>query len=69
MFNYAFTGEGGLQEALRDSANRTMTGERLNLFNQEQSELVSMFGLGCILCVGLAVVFFIMEVLGERREY
>ena len=69
MFNYAFTGEGGLQEALRDSANKTMTGRRILLFNQQQSELVSMFGLGCILCVGIAVVLFIIEVLGDRREY
>lgn len=68
IFNYAFMGEDGLREQLRDSANRTMTGERLNLFNQQQSELSAMFGMGCVLCILLAIVFFVIEVLGDGRN-
>jgi len=69
MFNYAYNGEDGLRQELREAANKSMSGERLDFFNQQQSELANMFGLGCLLCVGLAVVFFLIEVLGDRRDY
>jgi len=69
MFNYAYNGEGGFVEIMRESANKTMTGGKLDMFNQQQAELAQMFGMGAALCFTLAIVFFVIDVLGDRREY
>ena len=69
MFNYAFMGEGGLKEKLRESANKTMAGDILSRFNDQSQELSQMFGIGCVLCFGLSIVFFIVDVFREGRDY
>ena len=60
-FNYAFHSEGGLRDALWDSANETMTGDRLSQFSNLMPQLTQGFGIACVLCFLLAIVFFAVE--------
>jgi hypothetical protein len=70
-FNYAIHSEGGLKEHIWASANNTMSGEQLTKFNNLMPQLSQGFGIGCILCIALAVVFFIVDAFrnppGEMR--
>ena len=68
IFNYAYMGPGGLKEEMSQAANKTLSGKWLSNFNNQKEEFTAMFGMGCVLCIGLAVVFFILDVLGDRRE-
>lgn len=70
-FNYAFHGDGGLKENIWESANNTMTGDRLAKFNALMPQLTQGFGIASVMCIGLAVVFFVVDAFrsppGEMR--
>lgn len=67
MFNYAFHSEGGLVSTLNETASKTMDADKFDLFQEQQDELSQMFGIGCVLCFFLAIAFFVMDVLGDKR--
>ena len=67
-FNYAFHGSGGLKETLWDSANQTMSGERLTQWNEWMPKLSQGFGIACVMCFMLAIVFFIVEAFHRPPE-
>ena len=67
-FNYAFHGDGGVKEALWDSANKTMSGERLSTWNSLMPQLTQGFGIACIGCMGLAIVIFLADVFFEPPD-
>jgi len=60
-FNQAFHGEGMLRDQLWESANNSLTGERLNDFNRLMPQLTQGFGVTCVICFLLAIVFFVVE--------
>ena len=60
-FNQAFHGEGMLKEQLWDSANKTMSGDQLSRFNDLMPQLTQGFGIACVLCFLLSIVFFVVE--------
>ena len=60
-FNYAFHGEGGLKETLWDSANKSLTGNQKSRFDELMPQLTQGFGIACVLCFLLAIVFFVVE--------
>ena len=70
MFNYAFHDpDVGIKEKLNESAQKTMTGDRLTNWEEQIGELSTGFGIASALCFILAIVFFVFDVLGDRREY
>lgn len=70
MFNYAFHDpDVGIKAKLNESAQDTMTGDRLTNWEEQISELSMGFGIASALCFILAIVFFVFDVLGDRREY
>lgn len=60
-FNQAFHGEGMLRDQLWESANNSLTGDNLNRFNDLMPQLTNGFGIACVLCFLLAIVFFVVE--------
>ena len=60
-FNYAFNSEGGFVESIWDSANDSLTGARKTRFDNMVVVLKDGFGIGCILCFLLSIVFFVVE--------
>lgn len=67
-FNAAFHGDDMLQDQLWDSANKTMTGDRLNDFNDVMPQLTQGFGITCVLCFALAIVFFVVEAFSKPPQ-
>lgn len=66
-FNYAFHGEGGLKEIIWESGNKTMSGDQQEQFNDVMPQLSQGFGITGVLCVALAVVFFVVEAFHDPR--
>ena len=69
IFNYAYMGPGGLKEELRESANKTLTGEHLSSWNSNVDQMTQGFGIACVVCFLLAIAYFVIEVLDKREEY
>ena len=67
-FNYAFNSDGGIKNTLWDAANDSLTGDRLSTFNSQMPKLTEGFGIASILCIALAVVFFVVDVLHDPPE-
>jgi len=61
MFNYAYMGEDGLKEKLNETAHKTLSGDRLTSWNDNQEQLSQGFGITCAICCLLALVFFVIE--------
>jgi len=64
-FNYAFNDQDGIKYSLWESANKSMSGSRLNTFNDLMPQLTQGFGIASVVCIGLAVVFFVVDALGD----
>jgi len=60
-FNYAFNSPGGFVETIWDSANETMDGPIETRFDQSVNVMKQGFGVGCVLCFLLAIVFFVVD--------
>jgi len=71
MFNYAFNDPSvGMTSKLNESAQKTMTGDRLTSWNHNLAQMKDGFGITSALCFLLAIVFYIADLFGrERREY
>lgn len=70
MFNYAFHDpDVGIKGKLNETAQDTMDGDQLSRFEEQIDELSVGFGMASALCFVLAVVFFVIEVLGDRGEF
>ena len=67
-FNFAFHGDGGIKEVIWDAANNTLTGDRATMFDENMGTLSQGFGLAGVVCIGLAVVFFIADALGSPPD-
>jgi len=67
-FNYAFHGEGGLKEQLWESANETLTGKQKTQFDNLMPMLTQGFGIACVLCFAMAIVFFVVEAFSRPPE-
>lgn len=67
VFNWAFHGPGNLKDTLWKSANKTMDGPQLTQFNNIMPELTQAFGIAFVLCFGLAVVFFLVDVFKDDK--
>jgi len=67
-FSYAFNGEGGIKETLWDSANETMSGDELTQFSDRMPKLTQGFGIAGVMCIALAVVFFVVDALSEPPD-
>ena len=67
VFNYAYMGEDGLKEQLNESAQKTMTGDRLASWDSNIEQLSQGFGIACVICCLLALVFFVIDVLGDKE--
>jgi len=68
VFNFAYMGPGGLKEELRESANKTLTGDRLSSWNSNVDQMTQGFGIACVVCFLLGIVFFVIEVLDRPGE-
>jgi len=69
-FNYAFHSDGGIKETIWESGNRTMSGDRLDTFNDRMPKLSQGFGIAGVVCIALAVVFFLVDVFEDtNRRY
>ena len=64
-FNHAINAEGGLKEHIWESANDTLTGSRKTQFDNLMPQLTDGFGIASVLCFILAIVFFIVEAMGN----
>jgi len=65
-FNYAFR---EMRVQLWESANKTMSGERLSQFGELMPQLTDGFGIACVMCFGIAILIFIVDSLsGPRSE-
>ena len=62
-FNYAFFGEGNIQEALWDAGNKTMSGDRKTDFGKNMAQMKDGFGLFGVLLIGIAVFLFVVDVM------
>lgn len=69
IFNYAYMGPGGLKENLQESANKTLTGDRLSSWNDNVDQITQGFGIASVSCFLLAIVFFVFDVLDKREGY
>ena len=67
MFNYAYMSEDGFVEKLNESAQKTLTGDRLTSWDDNIAQLKEGFGIACVICFLLAIVFFVIDVLGDRE--
>jgi len=65
VFNWAFHGPGNLKDTLWESANKTMDGSQLVQFNNIMPELTQAFGIACVLCFALSIVFFLVDILQD----
>ena len=68
IFNWAFNGPGNLTDVLSDSANKTMSGGQLTQFQNILPELQQTFGIACVMCFVLAVVFFLVDTFSKDGE-
>ena len=62
-FNYAFFGEGNLQEIIWESGNKTMSGQRKTDFGSNMAQLKDGFGIFGVMCIGIAVFLFVVDIL------
>jgi hypothetical protein len=60
-FNAAFHGDSGIKNTLWDSANKTLTGDNLDRWNDLMPQITQGFGISCVICFLLAIVFFVVE--------
>ncbi len=60
-FNYAFHSEGGLKNRLWEQANKSLTGDQANRFNDLMPQLSQGFGITGVLCFLLAIVIFVFD--------
>lgn len=60
-FNHAFNGEGGMVETIWEHANETLTGVHGTQFDENVQVLTQGFGIGCVSCFLLAIVFFLVD--------
>ena len=67
IFNYAYMGDDGLVEQLNESAQKTLTGDRLTSWDDNIEQMKQGFGIACVICCLLALVFFVMDVLGDKE--
>ena len=67
-FNQAFHGEGMLKETLWDSANETLTGSRKTQFDSWMPKLTQGFGIASVMCILIAVAFFVIEAFHKPPE-
>lgn len=69
MFNYAFNDPNiGMNTKLNESAQKTLTGDRLTSWNNNLAHLKEGFGISSALCFLLSVVFFLADLFGGRRD-
>jgi len=69
MFNYAFNDPSvGMTSKLNESAQKTMTGDRLTSWNHNLAQMKDGFGITSALCFLLAIVFYIADLFGRGRE-
>ena len=64
-FNQAFHGDNMLKDQLWESANKTITGDSKTKFDNLMPQLTQGFGIACVLCFILAIVFFVVEAFGN----
>ena len=67
IFNYAYMGDDGLVEQLNESAQKTLTGDRLTSWDDNIAQMKQGFGIACAICCILALVFFVVDVLGDKE--
>ena len=69
MFNYAYNDPDiGMTSKLNESAQKTLTGDRLTSWNHNLAQMKEGFGISSALCFLLAIIFFLADLFGERRE-
>lgn len=62
-FNFAFFGEGNIQETIWEAGNKTMTGDRKTSFGNNMAQMKDGFGLFGVMLIGIAVFLFVVDVL------
>ena len=67
VFNHAYMGDDGLKDQLNESAHKVMKGDHLNRWDDNVDQLGQGFGIACVVCCLLALVFFVVEILGDER--
>lgn len=68
-FSYVFNdSDSGIKNILWDSANETMSGDRLSRFNDWMPMISQGFGVAGVMLVGMAVVFFVVDALGDDNR-
>jgi len=68
IFNYAFHSASGLKPILWNSANETMGVEQLSSWNDLMVQLPQGFGLACVMCFGLAIVIFLVDIFSHPQQ-
>lgn len=69
MFDYAFhNDDSGAFSQLSDRLNETMNPTWQNLSYNNSKRLTQFFGLGRIICIGLAPAMFIIAVVSNKRQ-
>lgn len=67
-FNYAFHSDGGLQDTLWESANKTLSGSRKTQFDELMPQISQGFGMSCVLCLLVGVGLFIVDAFHKPPE-
>lgn len=66
-FNYAFFSQDGMVNTIWDNANETLSGVHKTRFDNTVVLLRQGFGVGCVLCFILSIVFFVADALRNPR--
>ena len=69
MFNYVFNDpDVGMNSKLNESAQQTLTGDRLTSWNHNLAQLKEGFGISSVLCFLVGVMIFLADLFGGRRQ-
>ena len=69
MFNYAFNDpDVGMNSKLNESAQKTLTGDRLTNYNHQLAQLKEGFGISSVLCFLVGIIIFLANLFGGRKE-